>query len=116
MRLPDSRYCFSKRQELFMNSGHQVLYLSHGGGPLPLLGEASHEEMVRCLRGIAADMERPSAIVVISAHWEEDIPTITSGLNPPLIYDYHGFPEASYAYTYPCPGEPLLAERIGKRF
>ncbi len=39
----------------------------------------------------------PSAILVVSAHWEEGVPTLTSGANPPLIYDYYGFPEESYA-------------------
>lgn len=95
-----------------MNPDRSVLFLSHGGGPLPLLGDEAHEEMVACLEEIATRLERPSAILVVSAHWEESIPTITSAGNPPLIYDYYGFPEESYAITYPCPGAPLLAARI----
>jgi aromatic ring-opening dioxygenase catalytic subunit (LigB family) len=49
---------------------------------------------------------------VVSAHWEEDMPTVTSGASPSLIYDYYGFPEESYDIKYPCPGEPLLASQI----
>ena len=90
----------------------RVLFLSHGGGPLPLLGDEGHEELVECLKGIAATIKKPSAIIVISAHWEEQIPTITSGANPSLIYDYFGFPEESYSIEYPCPGEPALAGQI----
>ncbi len=99
-----------------MNRNHQVLYLSHGGGPLPLLGDRSHEEMVRCLKNIAQTIQKPSAIIVISAHWEEKTPTITAGETPQLIYDYSGFPEESYSITYPCQGNPDLARQIAKQF
>lgn len=95
-----------------MPARHKSLYLSHGGGPLPLLGDAGHAEMVSCLKGIAGRLSRPSAIVVVSAHWEEDVPAITAGESPPLLYDYYGFPEESYSITYPCPGEPALARRL----
>lgn len=95
-----------------MNARPRALFLSHGGGPLPLLGDAGHQEMVECLQSIAAQQPRPSAIVLISAHWEAEVATITSGRSPGLIDDYYGFPEESYAIQYPCPGEPQLAERI----
>ena len=95
-----------------MTNKPRVLFLSHGGGPMPLLGDEGHKEMVDCLKEITAKIKKPSAIVVVSAHWEESIPTITSGANPSLIYDYYGFPEESYHIKYPCPGEPLLASRI----
>jgi len=91
-----------------------VLFLSHGGGPLPLLGDQGHQEMVACLTSIAADLKRPSAIIVVSAHWEAATPTITSGANPSLIYDYYGFPAESYEIKYPCPGAPQLAAALHK--
>jgi aromatic ring-opening dioxygenase catalytic subunit (LigB family) len=78
-----------------MNTKPQILFLSHGGGPMPLLGDAGHKEMFACLQKIASILRKPSAILVVSAHWEEKIPTITSGANPSLIYDYYGFPEES---------------------
>jgi len=90
----------------------RVLFLSHGGGPLPLLGDPAHLEMVVHLRGIAERLPRPSAILVVSAHWEEDVATLTSGANPDIIYDYYGFPAASYEIQYPCPGEPDLAGQV----
>ncbi len=95
-----------------MISNPQILFLSHGGGPMPLLGDERHQEMVDCLKSIATKIGQPSAILVISAHWESDVPTLTSGGNPPLIYDYYGFPEESYHIQYPCPGEPDLARQI----
>ena len=95
-----------------MKSNPTTLFLSHGGGPLPLLGDEGHKEMVECLTEIAASINRPTAIIVISAHWEKNIPTITSGSTPSLIYDYSGFPEESYEIKYPCPGEPMLATQV----
>ena len=89
-----------------------LLYLSHGGGPLPLLGDAGHREMVSTLNTIAARIHKPSAILVISAHWEEKEPTVTSGAFPSLIYDYYGFPEESYHIQYPCSGETTLAHQV----
>jgi len=89
-----------------------VLYLSHGGGPLPLLGDEGHLEMVYTLEYLAAKLSKPSAILLVSAHWEEDVPTITSGPNPELIYDYYGFPAEAYSIEYPCAGETELAGRV----
>ncbi|MGD8356752.1 MAG: class III extradiol ring-cleavage dioxygenase [Lysobacterales bacterium] len=91
----------------------RILFLSHGGGPLPLLGDEGHREMVDGLQRIAATrLARPSAILVISAHWEAGVPTLTGGAQPPIIYDYYGFPEESYHITYPCPGAPELAQAV----
>ncbi len=95
-----------------MENSPSILFLSHGGGPMPLLGDGRHSEMVDCLKTIATKIGQPSAILVISAHWESNVPVLTAGGNPPLIYDYYGFPEESYHIQYPCPGEPALAHQI----
>jgi aromatic ring-opening dioxygenase catalytic subunit (LigB family) len=93
----------------------KALFLSHGGGPLPLLDDPAHEEMVACLESIAASIERPAAIVVVSAHWEERVATITGAANPGIIYDYYGFPPESYEIRYPAPGNRDLASRLRSR-
>jgi 4,5-DOPA dioxygenase extradiol len=49
---------------------------------------------------------------VISAHWEEDRPTITHAAEPSLIYDYSGFPAEAYEIEYPALGEPHLANQL----
>ncbi len=90
----------------------QILYLSHGGGPLPLLGDEGHKEMVSVLQQIARDIPKPSAILLVSAHWEANVPTITAAPNPPLIYDYYGFPPESYELTYPAAGHLDLAREV----
>ena len=90
----------------------QVLFIPHGGGPLPLLGDPGHQELVDFLEDIPTKLSKPSAIVVISAHWEELNVTITGSCSPSLIYDYHGFPEKAYQLQYPAVGNPALAFRI----
>lgn len=90
----------------------RVLYIPHGGGPLPLLNDAAHQELVNYLQVVPTQIDRPSAIVVVSAHWEAPVPTVTGGANPELIYDYYGFPPESYQISYPAPGDPELAGRI----
>jgi 4,5-DOPA dioxygenase extradiol len=95
-----------------MKNNFNILFLSHGGGPMPILGDKGHDEMVLCLRRIASKIGKPSAILVVSAHWEETIPTMTSGSQPSLIYDYYGFPEESYNIAYPVRGEPALAKEV----
>jgi 4,5-DOPA dioxygenase extradiol len=96
----------------FNNPLSPVLFIPHGGGPLPLLGDKGHQALVHFLQEIAPSLGRPSAIILISAHWEESIATITSGESPPLIYDYYGFPEEAYRIQYPAPGSPELADKI----
>lgn len=95
-----------------MHSFPKALFVSHGGGPLPLLGDPGHAEMVSCLKDIAADIPRPDTILVVSAHWEESVPTVTAASHPSLIYDYYGFPPESYAIEYACPGAPSFAREV----
>ena len=79
---------------------------------MPVLGDPGHREMVEHLGNIASVIEKPSAIVVVSAHWEEPEATVTAHPKPPLIYDYYGFPAKSYSLEYPAPGDPELAARL----
>ncbi|CAK8719703.1 hypothetical protein KKHLCK_08880 [Candidatus Electrothrix laxa] len=89
-----------------------IIYCSHGGGPLPILGEKSHAAMVECMKKLPAFINKPDAILVISAHWEEKAATLLGAPKPATLYDYFGFPEAAYNITYPAPGAPELATRI----
>ncbi|KAK1746575.1 extradiol ring-cleavage dioxygenase, class III [Skeletonema marinoi] len=89
-----------------------VLFISHGGGPLPLLGDPKHAEMNEMLPKIASKIPKPDVILMLSAHWEEDIPTFTAASDPPLIYDYYGFPKESYEIQYPAKGQPDFARKL----
>lgn len=89
-----------------------VVFVPHGGGPMPLLGDANHRELTEFMRSLAAQLPRPDAIVVISAHWEEAVVSISHAPTPGMLFDYYGFPPESYEFRYPAPGHPALAEQI----
>lgn len=95
-----------------MSHSHSIAFISHGGGPMPLLGDPGHAEMIKALQKLTTLLPTPKAVVVISAHWETETTTLTAGEQPPLIYDYYGFPPAAYEVQYPAPGAPALAEEL----
>jgi aromatic ring-opening dioxygenase catalytic subunit (LigB family) len=75
--------------------------------------EAEQAALAQFLRGVRhLPQTPPRALLVISAHWEEPRPTVTTGEKPPLLFDYYGFPAESYQLTWPAPGNPALAERV----
>ena len=92
----------------------QVIYFSHGGGPLPILGDSSHQKMIQFMQTLPGKINKPEAIIVFSAHWEENIITIQSGAQPSMMYDYYGFPPAAYSIKYPCQGNSKLAAAVGE--
>jgi aromatic ring-opening dioxygenase catalytic subunit (LigB family) len=94
-----------------------VAYVPHGGGPWPFvdlgMDPVEHAELSGYLRSLRAlPKTPPRALLVISAHWEAPVPTVMTSARPPMLYDYYGFPPASYAITWPAPGNPALAERV----
>jgi 4,5-DOPA dioxygenase extradiol len=89
----------------------QIIYISHGGGPLPILGDASHAGMVEFMKKLPSRLHKPDGIMVISAHWEEEISTLLSAEKPAMFYDYYGFPEEAYRIQYSAPGNPELARQ-----
>ena len=91
-------------------------FISHGGGPcfdMDWPGGNPFAGLGRYLSGFASDVPiRPRAIVVVSAHWEATVPTVTANAAPSLIYDYTNFPPHTYALRYDAPGSPELAQRV----
>ena len=90
----------------------QVIYFSHGGGPMPILGDESHQAMVDFMHQLPSQLSKPDAILVVSAHWEEHVATLLGAQSPVMFYDYYGFPDEAYEITYPAPGAPEYAGRI----
>jgi|SRR5690606_11650988 4,5-DOPA dioxygenase extradiol len=84
-----------------------TIYLSHGAPPLvddPLWTEQ--------LASWAAELPRPKAVLVVSAHWEEAPLAIGATTTVPMVHDFWGFPERYYQVQYPAPGAPELADRV----
>jgi 4,5-DOPA dioxygenase extradiol len=63
------------------------------------------------LSGLAGDLPRPSAILIVSAHWES-APVMLSADGAPLVYDFGGFAEKYYRMTYQTPAATALAHRV----
>ncbi|HEX5660976.1 MAG TPA: class III extradiol ring-cleavage dioxygenase [Polyangiales bacterium] len=95
-----------------------VVFIPHGGGPWPFvdLGFVARREVdalsdyLRTIDGLTPT--RPRALLVVSAHWEEAVPTVMTSEQPPLLFDYYGFPPESYQLTWPAAGEPSVAARV----
>ena len=82
----------------------QILFVPHGGGPLPLVSDPAHQKLISFLKEIPSKLHQPDLILVISAHWEESSPVVFGTGEIPLLYDYYGFPEEAYQIQYPVPG------------
>ncbi len=85
-----------------------ALYLGHGAPPLlddPLwTGQ---------LAAWAQRLPRPTAVLIVSAHWESaPVMVSASGAGTPLVYDFGGFARRYYEMTYPTPDASALARRV----
>ncbi len=91
-------------------------FISHGGGPWPWMKdqmpglmdrlEASLQDIPRQIGG------KPEAVLMISGHWEAPTPAVMAHPQPPMVYDYSGFPPHTYQIRYAAPGSPVLAARV----
>lgn len=90
-------------------------FISHGGGPWPYMED--RRRALHVLEESLKDIPRqigttPKAVLMISGHWEDDAFAVMSSPRPPMVYDYHGFPEHTYHVKYSAPGAPALAARV----
>lgn len=88
-----------------------ILFVSHGGGPMPLLGDPSHASLVSSFMDIRKKLTTPDTVIVFSAHWEAPSFTVSFNPTPGMLYDYYGFPPESYNIKYPAPGSPDIAQQ-----
>mmetsp|Transcript_23392 Transcript_23392/g.41505 ORF Transcript_23392/g.41505 Transcript_23392/m.41505 type:complete len:267 (-) Transcript_23392:58-858(-) len=90
-------------------------FISHGGGPWPDVPDmrANHRLLESSLTDIVGQVGvKPTAVLMISAHWEEPDFTVMANPTPGMVYDFYGFPENTYKVRYPAPGLPSLATRV----
>ena len=98
-----------------------TFYISHGGGPCFFMDWTmgppdTWQRLGAWLGGLGSLVgAAPSAVLVVSGHWEERDFTVNASAAPPLLYDYYGFPEHTYRLSYAAPGAPALAHAIAGR-
>nr|GMD20450.1 CCR4-NOT transcription complex subunit 11 [Ipomoea batatas] len=90
---------------------NETFFISHGSPTLSIDDSLPARHFLKAFQEKVFP-QKPTSILVISAHWETSVPTINviRGRND-TIHDFYGFPKQMYQLKYPAPGAPDLAKR-----
>lgn len=86
------------------------LFISHGS-PM-LVARQSTPAFDFFIGDLGRHLDGVRAILMVSAHWQTDAPTISTAQMQETIHDFYGFPQSLYDLQYPAKGAPELAQQI----
>ncbi|XP_033745035.1 4,5-DOPA dioxygenase extradiol-like [Pecten maximus] len=118
-----SRKLWMFKRQMTANSIQPIIFLSHGAGPsfymdaeqAPMFkGLDKNSKAARVLKSFVSDnhIKPPRALVVLSAHWQEETCCINTNDKHSLLYDYGGFPPETYTLEWPVTGDLDVARRV----